>query len=321
MDGNIDDLRRRLRDFVRNNPSAIIPPGTDTDSGTSAPRLAISKNERTLQPGTPRPDDDRESYFSINELPVPAASLPEPAQAIEQIQKWGCHFDSKDPIIFLEYIEELQDAYCCSGTQLLLGLPELLREEPLLWYRNHRHSCAKWEDFCSDFRAQYFPRRYQTRLHKEAANRHQQPGESFVKFATALLTLTRRAGNFSEHEQIKLLIENMDPECRMFIRPDDAVYISELSEQVAEYEKLNKQQKNRARKESGSTYNLAAATYNRDECVWRCKQRGHTRFDCKRPPRKFCSRCGKDSVFTRDCHLLTGNANRTKGEKATDRSQ
>lgn len=44
-------------------------------------------------------------------------------------------------------------------------------------------------------------------------------------------------------------------------------------------------------------------TYNREDCCWRCKQRGHTRLDCKRLPKKFCSRCSKDGVLTRDCPI------------------
>jgi len=55
----------------------------------------------------------------------------------------------------------------------------------------------------------------------------------------------------------------------------------------------------------------AATTYNRYECCWKCKQRGHTRFNCQRAPRKFCSQCGKDGVYTRDCHPRAGNSVRT----------
>lgn len=47
----------------------------------------------------------------------------------------------------------------------------------------------------------------------------------------------------------------------------------------------------------------AAATtaYDPNECCWRCtKQRGHTWFDCRRIPHRFCSQCGKDRVLTKD---------------------
>lgn len=57
------------------------------------------------------------------------------------------------------------------------------------------------------------------------------------------------------------------------------------------------------RRRSGSTNKptVATVTYNR-KCCWRCKQRGHIILDHKGPPKKFCSRCGKDNVFTHDCH-------------------
>lgn len=34
---------------------------------------------------------------------------------------------------------------------------------------------------------------------------------------------------------------------------------------------------------------------------WRCGETGHFRFDCTRPPRLFCSRCGKQGVQSRHC--------------------
>ncbi|KYN05229.1 hypothetical protein ALC62_03875 [Cyphomyrmex costatus] len=57
----------------------------------------------------------------------------------------------------------------------------------------------------------------------------------------------------------------------------------------------------------------AAVAYNRAECCWRCKQRGHTRFDCKRTPRKFCSQCGKDGILTKECHSPPENEASTGG--------
>jgi hypothetical protein len=146
----------------------------------------------------------------------------------------------------------------------------------------------------------------------------QQPGEPFAKYATSLLILTRRAGGYTENEQLELLIENMDPEYRMFIRPSDVANIQELADRAAEYEELDQLRKTRTRKNDNPPASLTAVAYNRAECCWRCKQRGHTRFNCKRPPRKFCSQCGRDDTYTRDCHPLPGNENRAHGKTAAD---
>lgn len=86
---------------------------------------------------------------------------------ISQIRKWGFHFDEKDLISFLERIAELRDAYGPSDQQLLKGLPELLRGNPLLWLRNNHDQWRTWTDFERDFRTQFLPRRYQATLHRE----------------------------------------------------------------------------------------------------------------------------------------------------------
>ncbi|KAL6266002.1 hypothetical protein P5V15_002852 [Pogonomyrmex californicus] len=68
---------------------------------------------------------------------------------------------------------------------------------------------------------------------------------------------------------------------------------------VTEYEGIQKQRQTlRATEHRGEgiakTSRTAATAYNpRDHC-WRCRQRGHTRFECRRPPVLFCSQCGKE---------------------------
>jgi len=51
-----------------------------------------------------------------------------------------------------------------------------------------------------------------------------------------------------------------------------------------------------------STATVPADPYDRDHTCWRCKERGHIRFNRKRSARMFCSQCGKDDVLTCDCH-------------------
>ena len=243
----------------------------------------------------------------------------DPARTMDQIRKC-CFFDGKDPLAFLERIEELRTCYGFSEAQLLLGLPELLRGEPLLWHRNFRHTWNNWEHFQRDFRHQYLPRRHQARLRREAEQRYQLPGEPFAKFLTAILTLTRRAGSYDTHEVLDLVIENMLPKYRLYIRTDELESLPELSRRAADYEEILECERERSRKIEPTPASVATVTYNRDECCWRCKQRGHTRFECKRPPKKFCSRCGKDGIFTKDCHPAAGNARRTAEDTAAPRS-
>jgi len=83
-----------------------------------------------------------------------------------------------------------------------MGLPELLRDETLLWYRNNRASWITWEEFSREFRQQYLPRRYRGQMVREIQGRMQRPDEPFHKYATAMLMNMRRAGGFSQEDQI-----------------------------------------------------------------------------------------------------------------------
>lgn len=117
----------------------------------------------------------------------------------------------------------------------------------------------------------------------------------------------------SDQDQVEQLYENINPEYQLYIRSNEVTNIAELSAKALQYEKLDrrrKEQQKTSKRKTGSI--IAAATYNRNEYCWRCKQRGHTRMDCKRPPKKFCSRCGKDGVFTWDCHPPSGTSSGPK---------
>jgi len=87
--GNIDNLRRRLSQYVSKHPETFrtVP----TDEKTAEPQLtvtALEENKTVLETAT---------------------------RAIDQIRKWGCHFDGKNPVAFLERVEELKSAYGITG--------------------------------------------------------------------------------------------------------------------------------------------------------------------------------------------------------------
>ncbi|XP_032690132.1 activity-regulated cytoskeleton associated protein 1-like [Odontomachus brunneus] len=202
---------------------------------------------------------------------------------------------------------------------MLTGLPELLRNDALLWYRNHRASWTHWDDFIRAFREQYLPRRYRAQLVRELQHRRRLEGEPYAKYATAVLTLMRRAGRLEVDEQVEQLYEGLLPEYKLHVRRDDVRTLAELGSRTAEFKAITA---------SGSTlrpperprHPTLAAAYNRRECCWRCKERGHTRTNCRRPARKFCSECGKDGILTRECHPRPGNATRAGVYQAEPRS-
>ncbi|EFN86003.1 hypothetical protein EAI_05754, partial [Harpegnathos saltator] len=108
------------------------------------------------------------------------------------IHKWDCKFTGKDPLNFLERIDELRICYGLSTRQLFWGIPQMLRGDPLLWYRNHRPNWHTWEDFCQAFREQYLLPRHRAEMRRQIAERRQRPHETYREYENALLTLIRR---------------------------------------------------------------------------------------------------------------------------------
>ncbi|KAL6416706.1 hypothetical protein ACFW04_011468 [Cataglyphis niger] len=264
---------------------------------------------------TPKVGEDR--FASASTTPDPPEGSP--SKALNQIRKWGCHFEGKDPVAFLERLEELSASYEIEERYLLLGLPELLKGDALLWYRNSRDDWSTWADFCRDFRTHYLPRGYQLRLKQEIHGRRQKPGEAFDKYATSILTMMRRAGGYTTQEKIEQLYINADPEIQLHVRYEDVTSVSDLCSRATGFEDIDQRRRDQSRRPTDTVATLAAATYDRATCCWRCKQRGHTRLKCRRPARKFCSRCGKDGVLTRECHPPSGNGERVGNEPAVNR--
>jgi len=246
---------------------------------------------------------------------APTASPPHFGETMNLVRKWGCCFTGKDPLAFLERVEELRSAYGLSNEQMLRCLPELISGEPLLWYRNNRESWATWADFVNSFRLCYLPHK-NTALDREIRDRLQGPNEPFRTYATALQTMMRRFGGLSVKQQVDRVYENMRPSYRRYIHRDGITGVADLIYRVTEHEDIElaeaEYNSRIARKRGGagstkiegptSENAMISPTYQRSECCWNCGQRGHRKPDCRKPFKKFCSVCGKAGVLTRECH-------------------
>jgi len=297
ISGTLDDIRRRLSLYIDEHPGM-----TETEPMTAIPGGGMGLNPAPrLQISPPSPL-----------LPPPPESMENNTmhgKCMNQIRKWGCHFDGRDPLSFLERVAELQRQYRYTDAIMLDGVPELLRGKALAWYRNFQEEWRTFDDFQRAFRRQYLPRRYQTRLTREIQDRRQRPDEPFADFASDLLTMMRRAGNFGADAKLDRIYENMRAEYKYTIRLDDLADLADLTDRAADFEEIRKEEA-REKQAARKTVSAAATTgeYDRASTCWRCKQRGHDRFNCRRPAKKFCSQCGKDGVLTKDCHPRPGNA-------------
>ena len=128
--GKLDEIRARMSRYVEAHPEKFATPPIPTMtsqprtpmSGVNVlPTLAIPPATSPCLPAPPTPllmtEEPRDNHAKI----------------LNQIRKWGCPFDGRDPVAFLERVEELREGYRYSGEQLLSGLPELLRSDVLLW--------------------------------------------------------------------------------------------------------------------------------------------------------------------------------------------
>jgi len=293
-DGTVEDLRRRLSRYVDQHPDefrAAAPTVSRETPATTAP---------------------------------PPAADPElrPAKVMSQMRKWGLHFDGKDPWAFLERVDELRVEYEYPDELVLRGLPEVLRGDALLWYRNARDGWRDWTDFVAEFKTVFLPHRYRLQLQDEIRERKQKTGEASLRYSTAVLSLMRRAGGYTEEERVERLYQNMHPDYQWRIRRRDVRTTRDLLLEATEFEDLQRRQKTATAERPlarDAPITATTASYNRAEYCWRCKQRGHTRFECRRAQKKFCSQCGKDDVWTRDCHPAPGNEPRVGEATAAPR--
>lgn len=194
--GTLEELRKRISRFADEHPEQIDA-------------VEAYTGELGIQGAIPRLTVPTPTNVEFRTPPATDTTFPYEGKTINQIRKWGCHgrateIDGRDPAAFLERVGELRQAYGFTQAQLLQGLPELLRGDTLLWYRNYRDSWEAWGDFERDFRRQYLPRRYAATLRREIMGRHQQSAEKFAQYVTIMMTLMRRAGGYSRGEQLAI---------------------------------------------------------------------------------------------------------------------
>lgn len=136
-----------------------------------------------------------------------------------------------------------------------------------------------------------------------------------------MVTMMRRAGLTDDEEQLETLYEGLRPAYKRYVRRDDVHTLAELGTRAFEFEDIEEAEREDQtnQRQISPRDTAAAATYKREECCWRCKQRGHIKANCQRPPRKFCSFCGRDGVLTRDCHPSTGNFPRAGADPTAPR--
>lgn len=286
-EGTRDELRARLVDFIR---SPVEDKDTMNEEGSAEEDQGTAKSELTRTAAS-------------------KGSLTDTCSLLDTARKWGCQFDGKDGIAFLERLEDLRESYGLTHGQLRKCLPLFFKDQALLWYRNNKDEWDSWEDFAECFRQYYIPSKTKFQIEEAIARRTQEPNETARDYVTAIQTLMRRHGAMTPEDRLERTYYNLRPEYRLYVRRTDFRDLAGMLRLADEYERTRQDERayqnpKSARDQPMTKMNAAAISpgYNPQDCCWGCGQRGHIRRFCRRPPKVFCSRCGKEGVLTRDCH-------------------
>lgn len=236
--GTIDDLRKRLVTFSAEtelsrehkfrlgrlesrhakstspNPAATIvtretqemeKPGTSAGASQTARSEDISRT----------PQDRTASRTAVSQQLHDTVSY---AAIVDRVRKWSLNFDGgRDPLGFIERVEELAEMYGVDTDFLPRTMPELLRDRALLWYRNNNRAWREWSTFRKDFLKFFLPSRYFEELDDQIRQRCQRSGEEFKQYVLELQNLMRHV-EYSEEQKLERIFRNSLPEYQMYVR-------------------------------------------------------------------------------------------------------
>lgn len=330
-EGTVRELRQKLSNYLQEKPSLQyrLPSPEQRDKQEELNRrLSELHIERPNAGAVPKSANRPQINSDIGDI-------------MDKVRKWGLYFDGKkDPMMFLERLQELKDCYKIAEEHLLLALPEFFRGYALLWYRNNKTSWRCWNDFCREFNDFFLPANFRIKLEDEIRNRTQGAKETIKEYVTALSTLLRRHGGFSKESELERTYNNMRPEYKLYVRRRDFRNLQQLMDLANDFENLQLETKtfrppppmsqtlitetayhgkyvvplsplamakapeveNKAL-ENVTKENRLINFNSRTDC-WRCGKSNHQRNACKNKPRLFCAVCGKLNTLTRDCHPL-----------------
>lgn len=314
--GTVVQLRQRLVAFVKSNPEIFDKPEDPEDykeeEDISRDLIAL-EDPNLLQQQQPQQHQQLGGIASTSSqgdnlvFPIrtstPSSGVND-TFVLDTMRKWSCSFDGRDPYAFLERVEELQTAYGFTDQQLLRGFPELLRGDALLWYRNEISTTHSLEQLTTSLRKFYLSPGELRNLESQISNRVQSKNDPIRNYANTLRTLMRRHGGYDATRQLDTLYWNMQAIYRLHIRRTEVDSVSTLIQRVEEVaEILNTMKKEEKPENPGTDVAVAEVSkpYDPKTHCWRCGKFGHRRTVCRSRPKKFCSYCGTENIFTRDC--------------------
>lgn len=175
--------------------------------------------------------------WNPNQVRYQASTSNDLASLCATVRKWNLRFDGRrDPVSFLERLDEVMESYSVAPDDVLKAMPELLVGSALLWYRNCKELFSNFAEFRRQFEIQFLPPGYCRTLDEEIRKRTQGHTEPFRDYVVAISTLIRRRGTFSGQEKLELIFTNMRPDYKIMVRRQDFGTLAQLIERAEDYE-------------------------------------------------------------------------------------
>lgn len=297
-EGNAAILRKRLSSFVKSNEELFEEKPNDP-MDFDEKQLIVDTAAQGSSLNAAELGQSNEEFFSVRQ----------PTDYLEIIRKWGLHFNGKDLHSFLERIEDMQKAYNIPDNELIKGIPILLRDDAILWFRNECPEIESWAAFEHKLKQFFLSTSEQRDLERQIRECKQYSSEPIRTFITRLSTLIRRKNTYSPEEKMDTLYYGIKPDFRLHIPRGSVTSTEDLVHKVEDIEHTLKElsPKYYEQKPYSSGTPATSDKYDRNKNCWRCKEPGHTRFNCRNPAKLFCSRCGKNNIASKNCRCDPGN--------------
>lgn len=268
------------------------------------------------------------------------------SRIFKTVSHWNISFDGSCGVnSFLERVEELRVACGFSTDQLMSVAVTLFRGSALDWFRANITNNYTWNDLVSSLRAAFLSGEYEEDIWTDIRNRTQGQQERSVTYISVMQNLFNKLSD-RPHEQtrLRMIRRNLLPELQSLLSLHSFSSIAELTmachqiedtqlriqrfkppptkpSSVTEQELMYDPRKCKQISAMQSSASTSLTQFERAERVpsparvtssavtcWNCRQRGHVKRDCSRPPSKHCFGCGRPDVIKAECPRCSGNA-------------